>query len=415
MEKLIRLNANRVDDALEEAIVHLGYLERVPLYPDEDILSALMRGGGSGSGQGNDDDDDAGRLGALLEEQWRAEWEFMATHRSGPSQPSPHSSSSLREGRRTAAVSRIAAREASHGATRNLTREIRVNGRGRAALGWSATGRSDSSGHSTLRMLIGTVRDLRGHSIERLTKTAEEVEAEEAEVRRLLDRREAASAERERLEARLGRQREEREVRVAELDGRLKKTRLDLEASAGRHAEGLTRRDGVDASKMEEAKSKHEEAMVRLAEDKLRLQREAREVTERHKDEEAVLRNRSKELQLALSTERECYEVKAITLDAEIKSVAAKRAKEESKRRELQAHFSLMDRNERTRQNEERVLAKVREREIEADRILARGATQLQKLFRGRWDRIMVAKMKQKKKKGKKGGGGKGKKSKIKG
>ena len=71
---------------------------------------------------------------------------------------------------------------------------------------------------------------------------------------------------------------------------------------------------------------------------------------------------------------------------------------------DLQAHFDLVDKNIKIGLDEEEKIKKVKDMELEVENILDFSAVQVQRLFRGKRDRVLVAKLKQKKTpKGKKG------------
>eukprot|EP00957_Ditylum_brightwellii_P010375 784452-Ditylum_brightwellii.AAC.1 len=98
----------------------------------------------------------------------------------------------------------------------------------------------------------------------------------------------------------------------------------------------------------------------------------------------------------------EKYQTNSQKLEDNKIDVQTKLKNEKSRRFELEEHFAQVDRNLAITTKEEDLLMNVQKLEDEAMRILIDPCIHLQRLFRGKRDRVIVAKLRQKKTKGRK-------------
>lgn len=155
------------------------------------------------------------------------------------------------------------------------------------------------------------------------------------------------------------------------------------------------------------ASADHELRMRQLQDRVDAMERQVNEVVEKNKEEEQRMRREKSRMETALNAKIAQYdedmEVRQKTLD-ELNQAYAKEAAEYAA---LKEHFDKIDADISRNNEEEELLACVQRREDFGHLVLFFAASQIQKIFRGRQAREIVAKMKAKSKKGK---GKKGKK-----
>ncbi len=155
------------------------------------------------------------------------------------------------------------------------------------------------------------------------------------------------------------------------------------------------------------ATADHELRMRQLQDRVDALERNVNEVIEKNKEEEQRLRREKSRMESALNAKIAQYDedmdARQKTLD-ELNQAFTKEAAEYAL---LKEHFDKIDADIGRHNEEDNLLAAVKRREEFGHYVLFFAAAQIQKIFRGRQAREIVAKMKAKSKKGKKGKKGK--------
>ncbi len=123
-------------------------------------------------------------------------------------------------------------------------------------------------------------------------------------------------------------------------------------------------------------------------------------------DKNRIVKHRN-ELQQQLSQLMSTNKEDEIVLLNEIKETTSKISQEKEERQKLEQLIALHVLNDSTIEREELLIKTVLDLELEANTILFNAATQMQKLYRGVRDRVLVKSLKKKNKKGKKGKKGK--------
>lgn len=120
---------------------------------------------------------------------------------------------------------------------------------------------------------------------------------------------------------------------------------------------------------------------------------------------EKVLRKKKNKFETDLGNLIAKYDADMSEKQAMIDEMGQKYSKEKAEFLELQEHFDRVDANSATAETERKILAETAAINAAADKMLADAAAHVQKLVRGMFDRVIVAKLKKKKggKKGKKG------------
>lgn len=261
--------------------------------------------------------------------------------------------------------------------------------------------------------LISLLEKHRESLAESLATTVEEDAACDKALRRYQELYQDAIKEQMELRERLSIQRS-RHGRVSiALEGNLLALRDEYDTAVHHHTQ---REKAIDQSQDEEIRSiqsEHRQQMDALSTQKADLEIQLNQILMKYKDEEDGLVAKRQEIQDVIDSRSLSHTERMKRIQSQTHGCQRRMDAEAKERERLQNHFDLIDENERIRLEEEALLRRVVELEEEADRILNHGATQLQKLYRGMRDRLVVGKMKNKKK-GRKGtnkGGAKKKKN----
>ena len=153
-----------------------------------------------------------------------------------------------------------------------------------------------------------------------------------------------------------------------------------------------------DVSKFSEKHQlQHEVNMKVLSNKKIDLENKLKDMEKRNKEERIELRAKSEIIESNLAAYKQQCELELNKKDNEIKEMEQLYEKELEEVIKLEKYFNLIDHNTQICKEEEEILACVKRKEEEALKMLSVGAVQLQKLFRGKKDRAIVARMKSKK------------------
>jgi hypothetical protein len=215
------------------------------------------------------------------------------------------------------------------------------------------------------------------------------------------------SEELSKSKSRLAAVREERKERRDELDGELcqLKTVLKDKLEALRKDQDMELEKDQDQEKLD--KVLFDEEMKSLQKQRDDLQKQLLNQNEAHTKEELKLRD----INLSLSRKIETIsndKVLQTAKEEELSAISSLLEQQRIRRTELEEHFELVDKNNAAKKREEDALQLVQALKTKAQALLDNGAAQLQKLYRGKRDRALVAKMKSSRKKGGKKGGKKG-------
>lgn len=236
------------------------------------------------------------------------------------------------------------------------------------------------------------------------------VEQTEAKLLELQVRLELKKLELGKTETKLNSLREDWLARVEEL--RLNKSIVLSEKQVLEESQSNTLHEELETAERElyESQLSFDVEMAALSDEKNELHDECLGQKQRYEERESSLRDTS--LQLSSEIGKLCSD-HATTLHShksKIESLKDKLERDSSRRRELEEHFSRVDRNNAAMKLEEEKLQRIAAKEEEATQLLHQGARGLQKLFRGFVGRQQYEKLKKKGKKkgkGKKGKGGK--------
>ena len=155
------------------------------------------------------------------------------------------------------------------------------------------------------------------------------------------------------------------------------------------------------------ASADHELRMRQLQDRVDAMERQVNEVVEKNKDEEQRMRKEKSRMENALNAKIAQYDEDMAARQKILDELNKSYSKEAAEYAALKEHFDKIDADITRHNEEENILAAVQRREDFGHAVLFYAAAQLQKIFRGRQAREVVAKMKAKSKKGK---GKKGKK-----
>jgi predicted nuclease with TOPRIM domain len=155
------------------------------------------------------------------------------------------------------------------------------------------------------------------------------------------------------------------------------------------------------------ATADHELKMRQLQDRVDALDRQVNEVIEKNKEEEQRLRREKSRMESALNAKIAQYDEDMDSRQKIFEELNRSFAKESGDYALLKEHFDKIDADITRHEEEDEIIAAVKRREQFGQFILFNAAAQIQKIFRGRQAREVVAKMKAKSKKGKKGKKGK--------
>lgn len=141
--------------------------------------------------------------------------------------------------------------------------------------------------------------------------------------------------------------------------------------------------------------------MAKLTEEKSNLLQQQLEKRKHYEEKENALRDVALQLSSEIDKLSSRHATSQVLHLAKVDALKVTLTAEIARRQELEQRFARVDRNNEQKRLEEEKLRLVAEKEDEAMSILRLGATQMQKLWRGKQARVAYDKMK--KKKGKKG------------
>lgn len=236
-----------------------------------------------------------------------------------------------------------------------------------------------------------------------LSLTLVEKQAIEREFKSTNDRIDKLKKEKESTLKHFNTQQNKQKKEMIELEENTLHIQSDLKVSREAEKSEKEEIDRTAEKRKQQSEITHQNTMQELLERKHSLQMKLSEVVEQNKDVEKNLQREEEDLELHYShlieTHLKLKQEKKSAIDKEINWANAEREEFD----DLQAHFNLVDKNIKVGLDEEETVNIIKQMEIEANKILDSSAVQVQRLFRGRRDRALVAKLKQKKSKGKKG------------
>lgn len=233
-----------------------------------------------------------------------------------------------------------------------------------------------------------------------------------------------------RLEAKLGSMREERNERRMELECCLSELRISFTEKEQARLHNQKQREQIEISEMGIQRDSFQSEYEELEEEKTRATTEMNQHKSMYTVKEAELQAKITELQSSLQQLTEDHEMATRAKQIDIDSVRTILEQQNERRRNLVEHFKRVDMKNAQKEEEEtklrlvsdfynasfcslhithtiqdisfHLLYQVRELEKKANALLDKGATALQKLWRGMKGRALVTKMKKGKKKGSK-------------
>lgn len=267
----------------------------------------------------------------------------------------------------------------------------------------------DPNSIAALKSLNNTWYTLRNAIFKNISITTEGEEKQQCDMIKLEDKLSKHRIEQDKLQARLETLQDSYHTKFSQLQNQLslvKEELLTLQATRTSEEERINHNVDECATA---AITKHEEYMKILSHKILDLEKQLKAKVDKHREKELEWREKAdqidEDVRLFL---QDCNDEIMKKVD-EQKELKHKFDMERDEQAKLQDHFDLIDRDRNIHETEEEILKKVKQAEEEAERMLRNGAVQIQKLFRGKRDRNIFAKIKSKKAKGSKGKKKKGK------
>ena len=150
---------------------------------------------------------------------------------------------------------------------------------------------------------------------------------------------------------------------------------------------------------IQQAQEEHSKNQKYMEKELRELEVKLEEVKQTRQKEVTELQTRLENLQDEMEQQNKEFIHRKEEIDESILHLTDKYQTEQRERERLETYFDKIDTNAEICKNEEKIIQRVYDLEIQAESILNHGALQLQKIFRGCRDRAIVAKLKQKKKK----------------
>jgi len=399
MNKLTHMEAQRVIAVLEDTLERLNLLSYVPPSIQSDMTEALTEAGLNPIKSSLNQH-------LNLEERVRS-WNERDKEKEGSL---PDIFLNPNERNMASKVPEVSSETIAqmHSSTRALVRTLRKNPV--ATEIFYSLNEERSSGFLQTITYLTELKDI---MYRRLSTTVEEEASTRALLQELSAKEQSAEDEREALREVLRKQRAEKEREVAQLDAQLGRLRAELtELAAATKAETEEIREALGEA-LGAAGRDHEAAATALGAEADALEREIEKLAEEHREVEATLRKKKAKAEADLTAAIGGYDEAMAAKTQAIEQLSAQAQDEAATLKELQEHFDKIDANNAQRDEEERLLARCRKREAQAEYALFRAAADIQKLLRGIQRREVFKKdmaKKRKKGKGKKGKGKKGKK-----
>jgi len=242
----------------------------------------------------------------------------------------------------------------------------------------------------------------------KLSTTVEEESVSKTRMHELSERERSAEEERNALEETLDVQRSDREQEISTLDHLITKLRSELHDITQTNQIEMESIRQEMKSQLETAESDHASKSKKLQDRIDKLTQELATESEKHREHEASLRKKKEKKEADLSGRINQFDEDMTAKETEIEQLKKLMAEEGEELRVLEEYFAKIDANNKTKENEERVLAEFKRRVAAAKEVLDRAAVMVQKVARGRKTRAeQKAAGGKKKKKGKKGKKGK--------
>jgi hypothetical protein len=200
------------------------------------------------------------------------------------------------------------------------------------------------------------------------------------------------------LQVKLKGMREEREERRTELSNELSELKNVFEEKRGALVEDQHAKEQMELSDLAAQREAFEKEWIALEEKRDEVSKQYQNNCRHYADEKSSLHATVSSLKTDIEKIKNDHKVEMTVKQKEVESGQAQLEQQKGRRLELEEHFSRVDANNAIKKQEEEKL-----RMAKATALLDKGATGLQKLWRGMKERALVAKMKSKAKK-KKGG-----------
>eukprot|EP01033_Poteriospumella_lacustris_P004924 gene4924-3523_t len=254
---------------------------------------------------------------------------------------------------------------------------------------------------------IKYLNEMRGQVKLKLMTTVEEEAANRTLLHELTEKERKHEDERDVLQGKLDKLREERETVCNGLDGTLRKLQHELQEVTIHNNMELEMVQKEMNEAIAKATADHELRMRQLQDRVDAMERQVHEVVEKNKEEEQRMRREKSRIESALNSKIAQYDEDMDSRQKALNELQGQFTEESARYAALKEHFDKIDADISRMTEEDTLLAAVRRREEFGARVIFRAAANIQKIFRGRQARKVVAAMKAKSKKGK---GKKGKK-----
>jgi hypothetical protein len=258
---------------------------------------------------------------------------------------------------------------------------------------------------------IKYLNEARSQVLTKLTTTVEDELNNRNVLQDLTEKERQYEESRDVLQAKLNDVKEEKEQVTKGLDHTIKKLQNELHDITQHNNFELEAVQKEMNEAINKATADHELRMRQLQDRVDAMERSVNEVVAKNKDEEQRLRKEKSRMEHALNAKIAQYDEDMALRSATLAELNDHLTVESAEYAVLKEHFDKIDADISRNDEEERILAAVKRRELFGNRVLFLAAANVQKIQRGKTARAAYEKMKAKMKKGKKGKGkGKGKK-----
>jgi hypothetical protein len=250
---------------------------------------------------------------------------------------------------------------------------------------------------------IKYLNELKSQIMIRLTTTVEDEAANRTMLHELTERERQFEDSREILQTKLNEVRQEKGEVSMGLDQTLRKLENELNEIQRHNSLEVETVQSEMGEAINKATNDHAMKMRLLNEKLVVLEKKAKEVVDKNKEEEQKLRKEKSRVETTLNEKIHLYDEDMRSRNESLTQLESAFNLESAEYRILKIHFDKIDADISRNEEEEEILAAVKRRDEFGRWVCFHAAATIQKIVRGKRDRALVEKVKSKSKKGKKG------------
>lgn len=367
---------------LEDLEDRVSYMALVPTKPDYELVDMLARLGDP-------------TLISSLKQQWDFEERYTMLQNAGQHLGTVVLGKSSHE----------EVKEQLAQSTRTLTRQLRKNEKAREMLKRRSHEINVEVPSPRWFQLQGHLSELTAITLRRLTTTVEEETTNKKLLVELTEKERQAAEDATVLKQTLVAERDEREREVSALEQTLSKFHSELDNLTKTNRAKIDACRAQSEAQLAQAETEHQSKLSSMKATIADLEAKLESHSHENRDTEATLRKKKERVQAELTAHINKYKTDTDEFKRQISEIKTKMEAEEDELRVLEEHFAKVDADEKRRSEEEAILDAFKGRLAQAEEVLHKAASMIQKHVRGKQLRVFIKQLMGKK--GRKGGKGK--------